>query len=146
MESKRGVGDFLNSPKLLNVNSTLIKQLHSQKQICKDWKRLFVLCRRWCCCWWPLLLEILKKRLYVIRSLSCRKKFTIQQYATRCHTANSVTNYLNENVPDYIRKENWSPNSCDLNLLDYVIWNITEKILYKNLKRYVFYHMHGINW
>ena len=73
MESKRGVGDFLNSAKLLNVNSTSIKQLHSQKQICKDWKRLFVLCRRWCCCWWPLLLEILKKRLYVIRSFSCEK-------------------------------------------------------------------------
>ena len=30
-------------------------------------------------------------------------KFTIQQYGARCHTANSVTNYLNENVPGYIR-------------------------------------------
>ena len=45
-------------------------------------------------------------------------------------------NYLNENVPDYIRKENWSPNSCDPNLLDYAIWDIMQKILYKNLKRY----------
>ena len=35
-----------------------------------------------------------------------------------------------------IRKENWSPNSCDLNPLDYAIWNITKKILYKNLKQY----------
>ena len=47
-----------------------------------------------------------------------------------------VNNCLNENVPDYIRKENWSPNSCDLNLLDYAIWDIMKKILYKNLKRY----------
>ena len=53
-----------------------------------------------------------------------------------CHTANSVTNYLNENVPDYIRKEYSSPNSCDLNLLDYAIWEIMKKILYKNLKRH----------
>ena len=64
------------------------------------------------------------------------KKFTIQQCAPRFHTANSVTNYLNKNVPNYIRKENWSPNSCDLNLLDYAIWDIVKKKLYKNLKRY----------
>ena len=57
-------------------------------------------------------------------------------FSNMCHTVNSVTNYLNENVPDYIRKENWSPNSCDLNLLDYAIWDIMKKILYKNLKRY----------
>ena len=49
-------------------------------------------------------LIILKKHLYVIRRLSCGQRFTIQQYEARCHTANSVTNYLNEDVPDYIRK------------------------------------------
>ena len=91
---------------------------------------------RWCCWWWSLLLEMMNEHLYVIRSLACGKKFTIQQYVARCHTANSVTNYLNENVTDYIRKEYWSPNSCDLNLLDYAIWDIMKKILYKNLKQY----------
>ena len=64
------------------------------------------------------------------------KKFTIQQYAACCHTANSINNYLNENASDYIRKGIWSPNSCDLNLLDYGIWNTTKKILYKSVKRY----------
>ena len=64
------------------------------------------------------------------------KKFTIQQYAACCHTANSINNYLNENSSDYIRKGIWSPNSCDLNLLGYGIWNTTKKILYKNVKRY----------
>ena len=79
---------------------------------------------------------MLKKHLYIIRSLSCGKKFTIQQYGARYTTANSVANYLNENVTDYIRKENWSPNCCDLNLLDYAIWDIMKKIIYKNIKRY----------
>ena len=79
---------------------------------------------------------MLKKHLYVIRSLSCGKKFTIQKYEARCHTANSVTNYLNENVPDYIRKENWSPNSCDFSRLDYAICYIMKKIIYKTIKRY----------
>ena len=79
---------------------------------------------------------MLKKHLYVISSLFCGKKFAIQQYGARCNTENSVANYLDENIPDYIRKENWSPNSCDLNLLDYAIWYIMKKIIYKNIKRY----------
>ena len=79
---------------------------------------------------------MLRKHLYVIRSLSCGKKFIIQKYEARCHTANTVTNYLNGNVLDNIRKQNWCPYSGDLNLLDYAIWDIVKKILYKNLKRY----------
>ena len=47
-----------------------------------------------------------------------------------------VTDYLNENAPDYIRKENWSPDFCEPNLLGYSIWGIMKKILYKNLRRY----------
>ena len=79
---------------------------------------------------------MLKEHLYVIRSLSCGKKFTSQKYEARCHTANSGINYLNENVPDNTRNQNWSPYSCALNLLDYAIWDIMKKIIYKNLKRY----------
>ena len=65
-------------------------------------------------------------------------------YVARCHRGNSVTNYLNENVPDYIRQEYWSPKSCDINLLDYAIWDIMKKMLYKNLKQYE--DLHGIDW
>ena len=50
--------------------------------------------------------EMLKKHLYIIRSLSCGKKLTIKRYRVRCHTANSVTNYIIEIVLDYVRKEN----------------------------------------
>ena len=71
-----------------------------------------------------------------MRSLSCGKKFIIQKYEARCHTTNYVTYYLNGNVPDNIRKQNWSHYSCDLSLLDYATWDIMKKILYKNLKRY----------
>ena len=49
-------------------------------------------------------------------------KFNIQQDGACWHIANSVTNYLNENVPNYIRNENWSPYYCDLNPIDFVIW------------------------
>ena len=57
------------------------------------------------------------------------EKSSLFNNVARCHTANSVINYPNENVTDYIRKEYWSPNSCDLNLLDYAIWDIMKKIL-----------------
>ena len=60
----------------------------------------------------------------------------MQKLEALCQISNSVTNYLNENVPDNMRKQNWSSYSCDLNLLDYAIWDTMKKILYKNLKRY----------
>ena len=41
-------------------------------------------------------------------------------------------NYLNENILDCIKKE----NSSYLNLLDYVIWGMMKKMLYKNVKQY----------
>ena len=71
-------------------------------------------------------LRMLKKHLYVIRWLSGGWKFTAQQHVARCHRANLYTNYINENVQNYIKKEIWPPNLCDL----------MEKIGCKNVKRY----------
>ena len=80
-------------------------------------------------------LKMLKKQFYVIRRLSGRRKFTIQQDdGARCNKANSVTNFLNENIPDYIKKDNWSLNSCDLNILDYAVWDMMKKMVYRNVK------------
>ena len=44
------------------------------------------------------------------------------------------TNFLNENIPDYIKKNNWSLNSCGLNILDYVVWDMMKKMVYRNVK------------
>ena len=60
----------------------------------------------------------------------------MQKYEARCHTANSLTDNLNEDVSHNIRKQNWSPYSSDLNLLDNAVWGIMKKILYQNLKQY----------
>ena len=43
---------------------------------------------------------------------------------------------LEENTPDYIKKREWPPHSCDLNPLDYAVWDKMEKIVYKNIKSY----------
>ena len=97
---------------------------------------------------------MLKKHLYVTRRWYCGPKFTIQQYGAHCHTAKSLNNYLNENVHDYIRKENSSPNSCDLNLLDYANLGHDKKDALKERKAIwrhqngflQQYQMHGIDW
>jgi len=80
--------------------------------------------------------EMLEKHLVVIRRMSGKKKFTIQQDGARPHVARSTLEYLNTNVPDYIEKENWPPYSCDLNPLDYAIWGFMETLVYKNVKRF----------
>ena len=38
------------------------------------------------------------------------------------HTARSTQNWLSENIPDFIRKEEWPPSSPDLNPMDFSIW------------------------
>ena len=67
--------------------------------------------------------------------ISCKKVY----YSTICDSSphsKFCYQFLNENVPDYVRKENWSPDFCDLKLLDYAIWHIKKKILNKSVKRY----------
>ena len=38
------------------------------------------------------------------------------------HTASLAQDWLSRNFPEFIRKEEWPPNSPDLNPLDYHVW------------------------
>jgi len=38
------------------------------------------------------------------------------------HTASLAQDWLSRNCPEFIRKEEWPPNSPDLNPLDYHVW------------------------
>jgi len=40
----------------------------------------------------------------------------------RQHTARATQNWLQTNCPDFIAKDQWLPNSPDLNPLDYHVW------------------------
>ena len=74
-------------------------------------------------------LKSLKKHLHAIKRLSDGRKFTIQQDGVCYHTKNYITNYLNENVLDYVRKENWPLNSFDLNSIDNANSKMMEKMV-----------------
>jgi len=75
--------------------------------------------------------KILRKHLTHIRALS-GKHFTIQQDGARSHTANTTLEFLKNNVPDFIGKDDWPADSPDLNPLDYSVWDALEELVYRS--------------
>ena len=51
------------------------------------------------------------------------KTWTFQQDGATAHTATPTQKWCGENLPAFIQKKNWPPNSSDLNPLDCSIWN-----------------------
>ena len=57
----------------------------------------------------------------------CRKnKLIYQQDGAPCHTAKICSDYLKSENIEFWDKNNWPPNSPDLNPLDYGIWGISK--------------------
>ena len=54
------------------------------------------------------------------------ESFLFQQDGAPAHTSKLTQAWLNENIPDFITKEEWPPYSPDLNPMDYSIWSILE--------------------
>ena len=50
--------------------------------------------------------------------------FTFQQDGAPAHTARQAQQFLENECPDLIGKDQWPPNSPDLNPLDYCVWGI----------------------
>lgn len=49
-----------------------------------------------------------------------------QQDGAPSHTAKSTQEWCARNFRDFIRKDEWAPASCDMNVMDYSIWGILE--------------------
>lgn len=64
----------------------------------------------------PLLLEDCQNLL--------QHDFVFQQDGAPAHTARQTQEWLATNCPDFIGKEEWPPNSPDLNPLDYCVWGL----------------------
>ena len=50
--------------------------------------------------------------------------FIFQQNGAPAHTARQSQEFLQANTPDFIGKDEWPPNSPDLNPLDYCVWGL----------------------
>ena len=52
--------------------------------------------------------------------------FVFQQDGAPAHTARTTQQWLQNNIPHFISKEEWPPSSPDLNPLDFSLWSILE--------------------
>ena len=50
------------------------------------------------------------------------RDFIFQQDSAPAHAARQTQEWLQQNTPDFITKDEWPPNSPDLNPLDYHVW------------------------
>jgi hypothetical protein len=48
--------------------------------------------------------------------------YAFQQDGAPAHTSHHAQDWLEQNTPDFIRKDEWPPNSPDLNPLDFHVW------------------------
>ncbi|KAI6650052.1 hypothetical protein LOD99_10524 [Oopsacas minuta] len=54
------------------------------------------------------------------------RPFLFQQDGAPAHTAKVNQQWLRNNIPDFISKEEWPPSSPDLNPMDFSLWSILE--------------------
>jgi len=57
--------------------------------------------------------------------------FVFQQDGAPVHTARQTQNWLTANCTDFIAKDQWPPNSPDLNPLDYHVWGAMLQAFHK---------------
>ena len=67
--------------------------------------------------------NVLKSHLLVeAKKLFGDEYYCFQQDGAPAHTAKSVQEWCEENLPDFIPKDEWPPSSPDLNPLDFFVW------------------------
>jgi len=57
--------------------------------------------------------------------------FTFQQDGAPAHRARETVELLKVEISDFIPPNMWPPNSPDLNPVDYKIWGLLQKWVYK---------------
>jgi hypothetical protein len=50
-------------------------------------------------------------------------EFVFQQDGAPAHTSQQAQDWLQQHCPEFVRKDEWPPNSPDLNPLDYFVWS-----------------------
>jgi len=57
--------------------------------------------------------------------------FFFQQVNAPSHRAKDTVALLDQETPDFIPPALWSPNSPDLNPVDYTVWSMLQKRVYR---------------
>ena len=59
------------------------------------------------------------------------RNYTFMQDGASSHTSNPTPQFLKHNTPDFIKKNQWPPQSADLNPMDYFVWPLMMKNVYE---------------
>ena len=63
------------------------------------------------------------------RHLYPNDTYIFQQDGATSHTSRVTQEYLEQNTPEFIKKDEWPPQSPDLNPMDYSVWDsLSEKV------------------
>ena len=65
-----------------------------------------------------------------IRRLYPRGNFILQQDGARCHTSRQTSAFLEGEGVEFMGKEDWPPESGDLNPMDYGVWSMLSEAVY----------------
>ena len=57
--------------------------------------------------------------------------FVFMQDNASSHRIKATQNFLQDNMPDFISSQEWTPHSPDLNLLDYSVTDILQELVYE---------------
>ena len=62
------------------------------------------------------------------------KDYVFMQDGASSHTSRVTQEFLDQNVPEFIKKDEWPPQSADCNPMDYGIWEILKQKIYSGRK------------
>ena len=57
--------------------------------------------------------------------------FVFMQDSAPSHHAKATRNFLQDNMPDFISSQEWTPHLPDLNPLDYSVWDNLQELVYE---------------
>ena len=78
-------------------------------------------------------IELLRDRLLPdINNIYPNNDFILQQDGATSHTSRLTQQFLEDRQVVYIKKDDWPPNSGDLNPMDYAIWNQLSEAVFQN--------------
>jgi len=75
---------------------------------------------------------VLRQMLHTdIRAAAGSEFFVFQQDSTPSRRAKDTVVLLDQETPDFIPPALWPPNSPDLNSVDYTVWSVLQKRVYR---------------
>ena len=81
-------------------------------------------------------IELLRTKLLPDCSkLYCNNIFIFQQDGAPSHTSHATQSFLTNNVPNFIAKNEWPPQSPDCNPMDYAIWESLKEKVYRGQRK-----------